>query len=485
MYGLAKSEDRHGDRTAPLRWQAGAAPMAKLTKTSTPGIYRRHAASCNRSGRCDCAYVVVHDGKSGTFGTLEEAREGKRRAERQAKLCRAHASGLHRDEPHTDCPTCQREQEEREQAERTFEEFATAWYSEHEHEWAPKTRADYSWRLNHLVRWFGPQRLSSIDVDRVDGYKAHKLAEAARLKREWETWRSQPPSERGEKPDRRPLGPRAINMHLILLSAILDTAEERHLIDRNPASGRRRRVKERRPKRTQLDTATAIEALLSAAGELDREAVTHPQIEKRLVPRRAIVATLLLAGPRIGELVEGRWDDIDLANGRIQFDSKTPAGCRWVRLLPALRDELAALKAQRQPSGGDYVFGTARRRRQSESNMRNRVLTKAVERANERLVEVREAPLPHLTPHGCRRTFASIRYALGASPTEVMAELGHTDPSLALAVYAQAMRMSDEEKLRLRALVDGTLDSLGSRKGQVNVRESPQIATIKSEAAKR
>jgi hypothetical protein len=47
------------------------------------------------------------------------------------------------------------------------------------------------------------------------------------------------------------------------------------------------------------------------------------------------------------------------------------------------------------------------------------------------------------------------------------------------------MRMSDEEKLRLRALVDGTLDSLGSRKGQVNVRESPQIATITSEAAKR
>ena len=81
---------------------------------------------------------------------------------------------------------------------------------------APKTRTDYSWRLNHLVRWFGPHRLSSIDVDRVDGYKAHKLAEAARLNREWETWRSKPPAERGEKPDRRALGARAINMHLIL-----------------------------------------------------------------------------------------------------------------------------------------------------------------------------------------------------------------------------------------------------------------------------
>jgi len=155
-----------------------------------------------------------------------------------------------------------------------------------------------------------------------------------------------------------------------------------------------------------------------------------------------------------------------------------------VRLLPALRDELATLKAQRDPSARDYVFGTARGRKQSESNIRTRVLAKAVERANKRLTEARESPLPHLTPHGCRRTFASIRYALGASPAEVMAELGHTNPSLALAVYAQAMRMSDEEKARLRSLVEGTLDNLGSRSGQDNVPESPQNATIKSEAAR-
>lgn len=61
----------------------------------------------------------------------------------------------------------------------------------------------------------------------------------------------------------------------------------------------------------------------------------------------------------------------------------------------------------------------------------------AVERGNANLERVGEGPLPHLTPHSCRRTFASIRYALGASPAEVMAELGHTNPSLALSVYAQ------------------------------------------------
>ena len=37
----------------------------------------------------------------------------------------------------------------------------------------------------------------------------------------------------------------------------------------------------------------------------------------------------------------------------------------------------------------------------------------------------------------------------------MMAEMGHTTPALALAVYAQAMRRDDGEKARLRALVDG------------------------------
>ena len=32
-------------------------------------------------------------------------------------------------------------------------------------------------------------------------------------------------------------------------------------------------------------------------------------------------------------------------------------------------------------------------------------------------------------------------YALGESPPVVMAEMGHTDPGLALKVYAQAMRL--------------------------------------------
>jgi integrase len=308
---------------------------------------------------------------------------------------------------------------------------------------------------------FGSRLLAEIDIDCVDAYKAHKLRESAKFGREWDRWRNAAPAERGKKPDRRPLGPRAINLTLVLLSAILESASERDLITRNPARGKRRRVKEAKPKRTQLDTATAIAALLDAAGELDTEQEGHPQPGPRLLPRRAILMGLLLSGLRIGELIDTRWGDVDPANGRIQYDSKTPAGRRWVRLLPALREELTALKQRRDPHPEDRLFGTAAGGRQWESNIRQRVLVKAVERANAKLAEAGEGSLPHLTPHSCRRTYASIRYALGASPADVMAELGHTNPSLALAVYAQAMRMSDEERTRLLiGQVEGSFEEL-------------------------
>jgi hypothetical protein len=36
-----------------------------------------------------------------------------------------------------------------------------------------------------------------------------------------------------------------------------------------------------------------------------------------------------------------------------------------------------------------------------------------------------------------------------------MDEMGHTDPGLALRIYRQAMRRGDEERARLRELLEG------------------------------
>jgi hypothetical protein len=48
-----------------------------------------------------------------------------------------------------------------------------------------------------------------------------------------------------------------------------------------------------------------------------------------------------------------------------------------------------------------------------------------------------------------------VLYALGEAPPYVMAQMGHTSPNLALAIYARVMDRRDGEPERLRALVEG------------------------------
>ncbi len=309
--------------------------------------------------------------------------------------------------------------------------LAEQWWVERELEFAPATQADYRWRLeNHLLPFFKNHRLGAITVAEVDRFKAAKLAE------------------------RPPLAPSSINKLLKLLAAILDMAAERELIDRNPALGKRRRVKERHPRRSYLDTAEQVAGLLDAARELDARA----RADRRHVHRRAMLATLALAGLRIGELLALRWRDVDLASGRLRIRAaKTDAGQRDVTLRPALRDVLADLKAATRGARPDaLVFATATGGPHTQTNIRKRVLAPALALADERALEAGCSPLPPgITPHSLRRTFASLLYALGESPAVVMAEMGHTDPALALRIYAQAMRREPGEVERLRAVVEG------------------------------
>lgn len=65
-------------------------------------------------------------------------------------------------------------------------------------------------------------------------------------------------------------------------------------------------------------------------------------------------------------------------------------------------------------------------------------------------------PLPEgITPHSLRRTFASVLYAVGEDPGVIMDEMGHTDPALALRIYRQSMRRDEDEKAKLKALIEG------------------------------
>ena len=80
------------------------------------------------------------------------------------------------------------------------------------------------------------------------------------------------------------------------------------IANRNVAKGRRRRLPSVTPRRTFVDSADGLVALLDAAGALDlaRESRAPPH-------RRALLAVLALAGLRIGEALALRWRDVDRA----------------------------------------------------------------------------------------------------------------------------------------------------------------------------
>jgi integrase len=316
----------------------------------------------------------------------------------------------------------------------TFHEFASEWFEHqkveggrHGNGLASKSRHDLAWRLsNHLLPTFASRRLDQITVEDVDCYRLAKVREGK-------------------------LGVTSINKTLATLAAILETAVEYELIDRNPARGRRRRLPAQPPSRSWLDRADHIAALLDAAGEVDRKArVCRGQ-------RRALLATLIFAGLRIGEALSLRWRDVDLARGTVTVRAaKTDAGVRMVNVVPVLRDELGAYRARLDTTPDALVFGTAIGTRQTATNVRRRMLAKAVTLADKQLAKDDGEPLPkHLTPHSLRRTFASLLFAIGETPPYVMAQMGHTTANLTLAIYARCMDRRDGEPERLQALVEG------------------------------
>jgi integrase len=314
----------------------------------------------------------------------------------------------------------------------TFHVFASEWFERQTLEGGRRGsglgaagRNDLQWRLSsHLLPVFASRRLDHITVEDVDRYRLAKVREGN-------------------------LGATSINKTLTTLAAILETAVEYELIDRNPARGRRRRLPAVTPRRSWLDRADHIAALLGGAGKLDAAARVHRG------QRRALLATLTFAGLRLGEAQALRWRDVDLARGTITVrDAKTDAGVRVVNVLPVLSNELGDYQAQSSPDA--LVFCTTTGHRLGTTNIRRRVLDKAVEHANTHLAADGLEPLPAgLTPHSLRRTFASLLFAIGETPPYVMAQMGHTTPNLTLAIYARQMDRRDGEPERLKALVAG------------------------------
>jgi integrase len=353
-------------------------------------------------------------------------------------------------------------------ADPTFHEFASEWWAAKRGEMRPNTRADYEWQLSgHLLPYFARLHLSEITVADVDKYRRTKVEESERRARALAAWQARLTAETDRAKRRelarqrppKPLSAASINKTLTRLGQILDVADEYGMIPRNPlrVNPRNRKLKVIKPPAVWLDRADQIEALLEAAGELDRRA----RPDRRHVRRRTMLAVLVFGGLRLGELLSLRWRDVDLEAGRLrvagQVDdqgkrrAKTEAGIRYVEILPMLH---ALLADCRRRGADDLVFPTTEGTAFLPENFRERVFETAVALANERRAAADLAPLPEgLTPHKLRHTCCSLLFVCGYELPRVMAMLGHADSAVTLRIYAHVMSTDEGERERLRALI--------------------------------
>ena len=318
------------------------------------------------------------------------------------------------------------------------------------------TLADLEWKLGYLIGYFGRLEPLEIDVARVDAFR-DELAKRARVIKDAAA-RGKPLMETVERRQgrsyerrKRALSNTSINAMLALLGQILQRAVDYGYIERNPVrvgDRKQRFLPAVKPPRSFLEV-DELTSLLEAAGELDDAARRD-----RRVGRRAALAALALAGFRISELCDMRSQQVDLARARFKIpDAKTAKGSREVEMTLSLRGELVRHRAQRVsdqlPMGPtDHFFGTISGARRDPDRFRDRVLARAVTRANEKRAKQGLAALPAITPHSLRRTWAMLAAQAGRDPHWISDQIGHTSATFTLQVYQQTRnrRLSDSER---------------------------------------
>ena len=355
--------------------------MAKLTKTPTPGIYRRHVKGCG-GGRCGCSYVVVwrHRGKqeTETFRTFVEAREAK--GNRDAGDSRPTSRIILGD---------------------YFEEWIETYSGRTSRGLAERSRELYrrSAKDYCLKRW-GTWKLADVeptDVRQLYGELRRKGASTSALRQLRST-----------------------------LSAMFSTAVEDGLLRSNPVRG----VRIPAPTKVEVDDDQA-KALTRQ--ELRLFLAALPDDDWRL-----FFEFLTHTGLRISEAVGLCWEHLDLGERprvlvREQFYEgkrsrlKSKSGKRDVPLSPGMAERLRTRRASHREAAP--VFATAAGTELNRSNVASRILKPAAKAAR----------VPWTSFHSFRHTCASMLFDEGRNVKQVAEWLGHADPAFTLRTYVHLL----------------------------------------------
>jgi integrase len=159
---------------------------------------------------------------------------------------------------------------------------------------------------------------------------------------------------------------------------------------------------------------------------------------------RPIYATAFYAGLRRGELRALKWDDLDLAAGKIsvrrgwddvagEIAPKSRKGVRTVPIVAVLRDILTEHKAAQTGREGGYALGSIHGQPFTPSNVIRRAHA-AWDSANEKRIEEHKKSgasgkptlLKPIGLHECRHTFVSLMHDAGLTLERIGDYVGHS-----------------------------------------------------------
>ena len=163
---------------------------------------------------------------------------------------------------------------------------------------------------------------------------------------------------------------------------------------------------------------------------------------------RALWATAMYAGLRLGELRALRWFDVSLARGIVRVERswdvktgpvapKSRAGKRKVPITGLLREFLIEHRMRQEP-GRALVFGRSGDRPFNASTARRRAVT-----------AWSAAALQPITLHECRHTFASFMIAAGVNAKALSTFMGHASVTITFDRYGHLMPGSEYEAASL------------------------------------
>ncbi len=221
-----------------------------------------------------------------------------------------------------------------------------------------------------LMRQFAEKKLTQITPWTVDKYKSQRLKDISRLK--------------------RPIAKATINRELACLKKMLSYAVGEKWLPSNPLTGYK--LFRERPNKVRVVSKEDFQRVYSQAPEF----------------LKPILVTALNTGMRRSEILNLRWENVDLKQGYLRVGETKNDEPRNIPISKQLNE---ALKPVGHKAFGEYVF--------SREGGRVRAFETAFTAA------VRRSGVERFTFHDLRHTFASVLVMNGVDLATVQELLGH------------------------------------------------------------